>query len=95
MGSVVAFASYFFLTALRVRKYFMWRVPLGSLVRILGSAVLCGAAALACCKLLPCGELLRLVCGILAGAAVYALCLIASGEAKEELHAILRKLKRS
>ena len=95
MGSVVAFASYFFLTALRVRKYFMWRVPLGSLVRILGSAVLCGAAALACCKLLPCGELLRLVCGIFAGAAVYAFCLIASGEAKEELHAILRKLKRS
>ena len=75
MGSVVAFASYFFLTALRVRKYFMWRVPLGSLVRILGSAVLCGAVALACCKLLPCGELLRLVCGILAGAAVYA-CLL-------------------
>ena len=94
MGSVVAFATYFFLTAFRVRKYFMWRVPLGSFVRILGSAILCGAAALACCTLLPCGNLLRLVCAIVAGAGVYALCLILSGEAKEELGWFLRKLKR-
>lgn len=94
MGSVVAFATYFFLTAFRVRKYFMWRVPLGSFVRILVSAALCGAAALSCCLFLPCGELVRLVCGIAAGGAVYAVCLIASGEAREELGWFVRKLRR-
>ena len=95
MGSVVAFATYFVLTACRVRKYFMWRVPMGSFLRILISAVLCGSAALACCLFLPCGELLRLVCAIIAGAGVYAVCLIASGEAKEELAGLLRRLNKT
>ena len=94
MGSVVAFATYFFLTAFRVRKYFMWRVPLGSFFRILGSAVLCGAAALACCLFLPCGNLIRLLCGIVAGAAAYTICLIGSGEAKDEVRSILAIIKR-
>lgn len=94
MGSVVAFATYFFLTAFRVRKYFMWRVPLGSFLRILLAAVLCGASALACTRL-PVGNFLRLVLAIVVGAGVYAFCLIVSGEAKEELNGLMQKLKRN
>ncbi len=94
VGSVVAFASYFLLTAFRVRKYFMWKVPFGSFLRILISAVLCGISAYACTKLLPFGDLLRLVVGIAVGAAVYACSLIVSGEAREEVGWLLRKLKK-
>ena len=93
MGSVVAFAAYFFLTAFRVRKYFMWRVPLGSFVRILVSAALCGAAAFACTRL-PVGNFLRLALAIAVGACVYAACLVASGEAREELKSLLKKRKQ-
>lgn len=93
LGSVVAFAAYFVLTSMRVRKYFMFRVPLGSVLRILGAAVLCGAAAYGCTRL-PVSDLLRLVLAILAGAAVYALSLIVSGEAREELAGLLSRIKR-
>ncbi len=93
MGSLIAFATYFILTSIRVRKYFMWRVPLGSFIRILVSAILCGAAAYFC-TLLQVHELLRLVFAIVAGGAVYTFCIVASGEAKEEVQWILAKLKR-
>lgn len=93
LGSVVAFAAYFVLTAVRVRKYFMFRVPLGSLVRILAAAALCGAAAFGC-TLLPVSNFMRLALAIVAGAAVYALCLIVSGEAREELSGLARRLRR-
>ena len=93
MGSVIAFATYFFLTAFRVRKYFMWRVPLGSFLRILIAAVLCGASALACTRL-PLGNFLRLVLASVVGASVYAFCLIVSGGGRVELSGLMQKLKR-
>lgn len=93
MGSLIAFATYFILTSIRVRKYFMWRVPMGSFIRILVSAALCGAAAYLC-TFLPVGELLRLVLSIAAGGLVYTVCIIVSGEAKEEVKMILSKIKR-
>ena len=93
MGSLIAFATYFILTSLRVRRYFMWRVPLGSFIRILVSAALCGLAAYSC-TLLPIGELLKLILSIAAGGLVYTVCIIVSGEAKEEVKMILAKIKR-
>ncbi len=93
LGSVVAFASYFIITALRVRKRFLFRVPAASLARILISAVLCGAAAFGCTQL-PVRNVLRLVFAVGAGAAVYAACIIISGEGRQELAAIRAKLKR-
>lgn len=93
LGSVVAFASYFILTALRVRRYFMFRMPLGSFVRIVFSSALCGGAALAC-SLLPCNSLLQLAAGIIAGAAVYTAAIVATGEAREEAAWLWRKILR-
>lgn len=93
MGSLIAFATYFILTSIRVRKYFMWRVPLGSFIRILVSAVLCGLAAYSC-TFLPIGEFLKLILSIVAGGFVYTVCIIASGEGKEEVKMILAKIKK-
>lgn len=93
VGSLVAFATYFILTSIRVRKYFIWHVPMLSFLRIFVSATLCGICAYACTQL-PVGNLLRLVCAIIAGGVVYTFCIIVSGEGKEEVRLILSKLKR-
>ena len=83
LGSVVAFASYFIITCV---------API-NLVRIIVSALLCGAAAFAC-TLLPVGNLIRLGAAVVVGAGVYAVCIIVSGEGREEVQAVLRRLKR-
>ena len=93
LGSIVAFASYFLITCARVRSRFLFRVPTLSVVRIVISAVLCGGAAYAC-TLLPLGNILRLALACVVGAAVYAVCIISSGEGKEEMQAVLRRFKR-
>lgn len=93
LGSVVAFSSYFIITCVRVRRRFLFHVPAKTLLRIVFSAVLCGAAAWGC-TLLPVSDLLRLVLAVPAGALVYAVCIIASGEGRDEMQAVLRKLKR-
>ena len=93
MGSVVAFASYFIITCVRVRRRFLFRVAPASLARILISALLCGAAAFGC-TLLPVGNLVRLVLAVAAGVVVYAVCIVASGEGRAEMQAVLRKRKR-
>ena len=63
---------------------------LGAVIR---SALLCGAAAFAC-TLLPVGNLIRLGAAVVVGAGVYAVCIIVSGEGREEVQAVLRRLKR-
>ena len=93
LGAIVAFASYFLITCARVRSRFLFRVPTLSVVRIVISAVLCGGAAYAC-TLLPLGNILRLALACVVGAAVYAVCIISSGEGKEEMQAVLRRFKR-
>lgn len=93
MGSVVAFASYFIITCVRVRRRFLFLIAPASLARILISALLCGAAAFGC-TLLPVGNLVRLVLAVVAGVVVYAVCIVASGEGRAEMQAVLRKLKR-
>lgn len=93
IGSVVAFASYFIITCLRVRRRFLFRVPMLRLVRIVGSAALCGAAAYGC-TLLPIANVLRLALAVFSGAVVYAGAIILSGEGREEFHAVMRKIRR-
>lgn len=93
IGSIVAFASYFVITCVRVRHRFLFHVPAKNLIRILGSALLCGLAAYGC-TLLPVGNILRLVLAVIAGVVVYAVCIVASGEGRGEMQAVLRKLKR-
>ncbi len=93
LGSVVAFVSYFFITVIRVRKRFLFQIPVKSLVKIFTSALLCGASALICTKL-PMGNLFRLICAVLSGAIVYTACIIGSGEGRQELEAIRLRLRR-
>lgn len=91
LGSVVAFAAYFIITAVRVRSRFLFHVPAMRLVRIVICSALCGAAAFAA-TLLPVSNLLRLALGVACGGVTYVAALAISGEAKEELTAIRRKL---
>lgn len=82
---------YFIITCVRVRSRFLFRVAPISLVRIIVSALLCGAAAFAC-TLLPVGNLIRLGAAVVVGAGVYAVCIIVSVRSQEQ--AMLRRLKR-
>ncbi|MCB6365129.1 lipopolysaccharide biosynthesis protein [Intestinibacillus massiliensis] len=91
MGSVVAFAAYFIITAVRVRRRFLFHVPMARLTRIIGCALLCGASAYAC-TLLPVGNLVRLVCAVAVGGLVYAVTIVVSGEARPEFDAIRQKV---
>ena len=93
IGSLIAFAAYFAISCIRARKYLMWHVPMKTVVRIAGSAALCGGAAYAC-TLLPLSDLFRLVLAVAVGGAVYVICILVSGEAKEEIAAVKQRLRR-
>lgn len=92
LGSVAAFASYFLLTAARVRKRFLFHVPAKNLLRLLLSASLCGAAAFACTRLAV-GNLLQIALAVLAGATVYAVALLLTDEGKAEWQAIRQRIR--
>lgn len=92
IGSVVAFTTYFVLTAWRVRTRFLFRVSVRTLMCIAVSAALCGAAAYGC-TLLPIGTLARLGLAVAAGAVTYAVVIILSGEGRGELRALLARRK--
>ena len=94
MGSIVAFASYFVITCVRVRRRFLFHVPAKNLARIIISAVLCGAAAYGC-TLFPVSNLVRLICAVPAGAITYAVCIVASGEGRAEMQAVLRRIQKT
>ncbi len=93
LGSVAAFASYFFITVLRVRKRFIFHIPAKSLIKITASAAICGAAAFFCTRL-QIGNTLRLVSGVIAGAFAYIAAIIISGEGKPEFDTAVNKIKR-
>lgn len=94
VGSVIALACYFLVTVIRVRRYFMWQVAPRTFLSILISAVLCGAVAFGC-TLLPVSNLLRLALAIILGGLTYLVCIIGSGEAREEVTLLMKKLHRS
>ncbi len=91
IGSVIAFAVYFFLTVLRVRKRFLFHIALSTLLRISGSALLCGAAAFGMTQL-PLPSALQLLLGILAGGVVYTASIVLCGEGRAEFEALCRKV---
>ena len=94
LGSVIALACYFLITSLRVRRYFMWKVTPRTFLSIFISAALCGVTAFGC-TLLPLSNLLRLALAILLGGLTYLVCIIGSGEAREEVTLIMKKLHHS
>lgn len=93
IGSIIAFITYFAVTCLRVRKFFLFKLPEKSLVRICFSGVLCGLSAFAVTKL-PISPVPKLALAVVVGAVVYSICIIASGEGKEEFKYIRSKLAR-
>ena len=72
----------------------MWQVAPRTFVSILISSALCGAAAFGC-TLLPVNDLVRLTLAIALGGLTYLICIIGSGEAREEAALIIKKLHRS
>lgn len=94
VGSVIALACYFLITSVRVRRYFMWHVSMRCFLSILISAAMCGAVAYGC-TLLPVSNLLRLILAIPAGGLTYLICIVLSGEAREEVSFFINKLRRS
>jgi len=92
IGSIIAFGSYFAITCIRVRRRFLFHIPTKSVIRILGSAILCGFSAYIC-TLLPVGNFIRLLTGIAVGAIVYGAAILISGEGKAEWEMILRKVR--
>lgn len=94
VGSVIALGCYFLITSIRVRRYFMWHVTPRTFLSIFISSALCGAVAFGC-TLLPVNNLLRLVLAILFGGLTYLVCIIGSGEAREEVTLLMKKLRRS
>lgn len=47
------------------------------------------------CTLLPMGNLFRLIIAIAAGGLTYLVCIVLSGEAREEMTMLVKKLHRS
>ncbi len=93
IGSVIAFAVYFLLTVITVkRKYFMWKLRPASFLRIFVAAALCGGAAYTV-TLFPIGNFLALLGAVAVGGAVYVGVLVASGEVKEEIAAVRMRLQ--
>jgi len=93
VGSLIAFAVYFSVSALRARKTFLFRVRLITWLRIGAGSAACFGAARLCCDWIA-SPALSLVSGIPAGMAAYALVLIVTGEVRQELQSILRLLRR-
>lgn len=93
LGSVVAFFTYFVITCLRVKKRFIFHVPMKRLANIIISAVLCLAAAYAV-SLLNISSIVRLLLSIVAGGAAYVTSISISGEINNEINFILSKIRR-
>ncbi len=91
LGSMIAFAFYFTLSAIRVRTLMLFSIPHKRIVRITTASVLCGGTAAAVTSLIP-SAAFGLACAVPAGMIVYGLVLLLSGEIREELAAIKRKL---
>ncbi len=95
MGSTVAFGVYFLLTVITVKKrYFMWKIPTASCVRLFSAGALCGISAYAV-TLLPISNMLALFGAVAVGGVVYIGTLAVTGEIREELRWVMAKIKRS
>lgn len=89
-GTLIAFALYFVIVVVGMRKTFRFRPDPKSTARIFISALLCAASAWLVCRFLPladtgAGAFLKTVAGVAVGGIVYLVCIVASGEMKPEL----------
>ena len=91
LGSAIAFAFYFGLSAFRARKLMLFAIPARRIICITLAAVLCGVSAAAVTILIR-SAVLGVVCAVPVGGAVYGMVLFLTGEIKEETTLIARKL---
>lgn len=89
-GTLVAFATYFLLVVISMRKIFTFRPALKSTLKILLASALCFCGAYCVVAFLPGGALLKLVGGVFAGGALYFAALLACGELKSEIAGVKR-----
>ena len=82
------FFVYFILARVGTRKYDQWSLPLKVYVRIVGSALGMAVVLMFVKKVLP-YNVITLVLMVGIGVVVYGICLILSGEVKEEVKKIL------
>jgi len=93
LGSMLAFAFYFCLSAFRARKLMLFSVPKRRVFHILCAASLCGMTAQWITSMIS-SPVLSLICAIPAGGAVYVSILLFSGEIKDEISLVKRKLSK-
>ncbi|MDP4108408.1 MAG: lipopolysaccharide biosynthesis protein [Bacillota bacterium] len=91
-GTFLAFLFYFVLTALRAKKLFIFHMSARRKLNIFISSALCALAAYSA-SMLPVHPAVALILAVFAGFFVYASSIVLSGEVKNELDFIMKRLK--
>ena len=92
-GTLCAFISYFLLSALRARKIFLFSVARKSLANIALATAACFLAAWGVSHL-PFAPVVTLILACAAGAGAYGIVILLTREAKDELGAFMKILRR-
>jgi len=91
LGSMLAFAFYFGLSAFRVRKLMLFSIPAKRIFCIALAALLCGGCAAGVTYVIS-SPVLGIVCAVPAGGLMYGVILYLTGEIREEIGMVKRKL---
>ncbi len=93
ISSIIAFALYFTISAVRSRKIFLFKLPLRRFLNIFIPSILCMLVAYIVSEAIS-SAFLAVAAAVIAGIAVYAVALTLSGEIKQELSAIRSKFAK-
>ncbi len=93
LGSMIAFGFYFIISALRVRRIMLFKIPAVRIFRIVTAAAVCGISAALVTYFVQ-SQILGLILAIAVGFALYLAILLFSGEINEEVGLIRRKLDK-
>ena len=91
-GTLLAFFFYFFLTAFRAKKIFLFHLGGRRILNILISSILCALAAY-CVTLFSIPPIVALLGAILAGGITYFAAIVLSGEINSEIISLKARLK--
>jgi len=90
VSSIIAFALYFTISALRTRKIFLFKLPFRRFLNIFIPSLLCMISSHIVSEAIS-GTLFSVVLSVIAGVAVYAVTIAISGEVKNEIAMIRSK----
>ncbi len=91
LGSMIAFGFYYIISAMRVRKIMLFKIPAVRVIRIVTASAVCGISAALVTYFIK-SQILGLILGIAVGFILYLAILLFSGEIREEVGLIRRKL---